>query len=1146
MNKYFRYLFWIVTLPFGSSAQSDSQLIEKMFFVQDSIILDSLSVVESSIVVFEIDSTAYSVDPASAILTWGVKPKVDSVKIKFRTMSVDLDYQFRHKDYRKIELSGTGINNPFKYTAESSQKLNNLSSGLNKNGSLSRGVAFGNNQDLSVNSNLNLQLSGKISDRISVLAAITDDNIPIQAEGNTQQLQEFDKVYMQLFDNNSRLTAGDFQLKNTAPYFLKYYKKAQGGRIQTSFETKTKQENLGLMDLSASGAISRGKFARNVIQGIEGNQGPYRLTGENDEPFIIILSGTERVYIDGKQLTRGQEYDYLINYNTSELTFTARQLITKDKRIVVEFQYSDKNYARSLFQFSDYYKGEKLNLRFDIYSEQDAKNQSLQQDLSDAQINVLTQIGDSTNLAVASSVAEVEFSENQVLYKKIDSLGQEIYVYSTNPDSAIYHLSFSVIGAAMGSYEQKQTTANGRVFEWVGPGNGTYEPLVLLVTPKKKQMISLGGDYQVNEHTVVKFETALSNHDVNTFSKADATDNTGYAFNIGLKNTKQIGKNEGKNYRLNSYIGYEQIQQDFNEIERFRTVEFFRDWNLRNVTLSEMQHISSANLEFAASEKLSLKYFLKSYLSGSEYNAVKNNLDLRYNYRGFRADIKNSLMSSSGLYNSTYLRSKGVVSKSNSWLTIGLRDDFEKNQFFNGSRDSLLANSYQFFEWEAFVANADSSNNKFRIGYTQRENFGTQNNGLNTSSLGKSISLDLGLLKNRKATLSNKTTYRILEIKDSTLTSNKADSTLLNRLEYSLKLFKGAVVSNSFFEIGSGLEAKKDYIFLKVPEGQGVYIHNDLNGDGIADDKNEYEIAPQSLQYQANYIKVFVPTNEYVKIFNNQYSQTLLIRPKAVWGSEKTGIKKFVSRFSNQFSYLIDRKTKKDKIRAAFNPFEREIADSVLVSQNASFRNAFNFNRSNPKFGAGINYYYVKNKILLTNGFEQRTSEYSSANIRWNLSRKFRLNIDGQYGSKENLSDYLITRNFDVDYYSFQPKITFQPGTVFRLALLYEHKNKQNNSENNEKAIYNKGGLEGKYSTAEKGNIITNLNFILINYDYPTNSSLAFEMLEGLQPGNNVTWEIIYQRTLANNLQLNLNYNGRWSDNSKLVHVGGVQVRAFF
>ncbi|MBL4625700.1 MAG: hypothetical protein JKY42_11255 [Flavobacteriales bacterium] len=333
MIRITQYLLLTLLIPLGVNAQRVSGLNKKMYAVQDTIALDSLSLLQNSITLFGIDSSQYKIDAISSELTWKVKPTIDSIQISYRTLIIDLDYEHQHKDIKKIELSGIGHKDPFKYTGSTPQDLDYLSSGLNKNGSISRGVSFGNNQDLSVNSSLNLQLSGKVSDRISVLAAITDDNIPIQAEGNTQQLQEFDKVYMQLYDKNSRLTAGDFQLKNTTPYFLKYYKKAQGGRIQTSFATQQENDKPGLLDLSLSGAVSRGKFARNVIQGVEGNQGPYRLTGENNEPFIIILSGTERVYIDGKQLTRGQEYDYIIDYNTSELTFTARQLLQKTNEL---------------------------------------------------------------------------------------------------------------------------------------------------------------------------------------------------------------------------------------------------------------------------------------------------------------------------------------------------------------------------------------------------------------------------------------------------------------------------------------------------------------------------------------------------------------------------------------------------------------------------------------------------------------------------------------------------------------------------------------------------------------------------------------------------------------------------------------------
>ena len=70
--------------------------------------------------------------------------------------------------------------------------------GVEYSGSYNRGLSLGSNQSLILNSALNLQLSGDLGDGIRITGAITDNQLPVQAEGNTRQIQEFDRLYIEI------------------------------------------------------------------------------------------------------------------------------------------------------------------------------------------------------------------------------------------------------------------------------------------------------------------------------------------------------------------------------------------------------------------------------------------------------------------------------------------------------------------------------------------------------------------------------------------------------------------------------------------------------------------------------------------------------------------------------------------------------------------------------------------------------------------------------------------------------------------------------------------------------------------------------------------------------------------------------------
>ena len=879
---------------------------------------------------------------------------------------------------------------------------------------------------------------------------------------------------------------------------------------------------------------------------MEGSQGPYRLTGNENEPFIMVLSGTEKVYLDGRLLERGQEYDYVINYNSSELIFTPRNPITKDVRIVVEFQYTDQNYARSLFQAGANYQSEKFDFWLNMYSEQDAKNQSLQQELSTNDKILLSEIGDSLELARTQSIDSVGFLDNQVTYKLIDSLGiDSVLVYSVSPDSAIYRATFTNVGLGNGNYVFDRFTAVGRVYRWVasigGILQGDFEPSRLIVTPKKNVMISAGINYRINKKWKIMTEMSTTNYDKNSFSRVNNEDNRAFANKTTIDGLFNLRNDSTSMWEISTGLDFEYRTQYFKEIERYRGVEFDRDWNVRNRNYQGQEvlgHLSGGinHKKFGGVELKAQNFSL-----GDDYQGNRGQLLVDWKKNGLDASIDGSYLSATSDGKNTYLRHKAKVSQEFGQIKIGFEDDHELNQFELG--DALLRpSSYQWYDWKVYLANADSLQNKFTVFYRERYDWKSDSSTLVNAAKARSIGADYNWVTNKTSSLTTLMSYRTLEVKDETLIDQQPENTFLGRIDYRLNLWQNALTASTFYEVGSGLELRKEFLYIEVNAGQGVYTWIDYNGDGIKD-LNEFEIA--QFTDQAQFIRVFTPSNEYVRTYSNEFNQTLFWRPERIWKSKGKALK-LLSRFSNQTRFRVNRKMSEQSSRT-YNPLDREIADTNLISFNSTIRNTVFFNRTNPVFAADYTYSETGSKTLLANGFDARDIRFNALNFRWNLQRKFTINLETEQGLKSSSADYTTGRDFSIQYHKIQPELIYQPNTTFRLSLNARYEEKSNSPEFGGENVYiGDLGLALKWNQIEKGSLNAEVKIVSINYSGTQNNSLAFEMLESLKPGRNYTWNVNYQRNISKNLQISIQYNGRQSENSKTIHSGGVEVRAFF
>jgi hypothetical protein len=1137
------FLFFICL---SALAQTDNRRCFQFRHTQASYVIDSLFVDPATIIATNRygDTLKHTYDFAKRIIRFNQAPDNEPISLCFRLIDLPLSIPGR-----QIMQADTLISRVTLSQITPTLRREELFSmgGIEKTGVLSRGISFGNTQNVFVNSVLNLQMEGKLSENLNLRAAITDQRVPFQPEGNTLQIQEFDKVFIEVYNDNLSLTAGDVVFSNPSSEFLRYYKNVQGGMLRTKYSLGNGMS----AETFAGASLAKGKFSSVLVDALEGVSGPYRLRGPEGERFIIIMANSERVFLDGRLLQRGFDYDYTIDYNLAEITFMPKVLITRYSRIRVDFEYADQNFSRSILAAGHRQSSQRWELSGNYYREMDNRNRPLLQTLSDTDKDLLSQIGNDLNLAVQESASVEPYNANQIQYVQIDTLlvnGQSFRIYKLVEQAAeiVYRVPFTEVGQGNGNYRILPGTRNGRAFQWVAPKNGmpsgNYEPISTLPVPGKREMLSMGAKYKASVFDQLYLEGAISNRDQNLFSELGNDENTGQALKFGLKSEGREWESIRK-YKLSYFADFEYNSSHFSFIDRLRYIEFDRDWSLdlTRALIPGIEQIFNAGFKLEENAERSFLYQFSGRNREELVKGTQHRAALNERLGAFRLRTEGFLMNNSQANrDARWQRGIADISWRNAFLSPGYRIESDRNVVKSAGSDSVIFTAMNFGEHLLYIESGDTAKVKVRLSQSWREDLFPVAGELLADTRARNTSIDLAF-RAENHDLRAVFTYREMENLQIS-GAEKWEETLLGRVDWLASFWDRNIRSELSLLSGDGRELRREFIFLQVATGEGTHTWRDENGDGIQDLNEFYEaINPD----ERNYIKVFVPTDEYTRAFSQQFNYRLNVSMPQSWRREG-GFKGMISRFSNISSFSFDKKTTDSDLSSRFFPGIGEEEDVLSFRQVG--RSSFFFNRSATKYGADFNVLQSKRRGLLTNGYEAFFNTEYRLNLRYNIQGEWNVLLGLIQGEKATESDFLSQRNFNISNRAFRPELVWQPGSQARISGAFMQTERENLLADGaeRRASISEWTLDIRYMKVSKTTLASTFRFMNIDFAGNENTPAGYEMLQALRPGNNLTWNINLTQALISGLQLGLNYDGRKSPGRGMIHTGRMQISALF
>ncbi|KAA0227843.1 hypothetical protein EDS67_14865 [candidate division KSB1 bacterium] len=1100
--------------------------------------------------------TDYHIDYGRAIITWfGNRTDCDSLILNYRVLPLRLPTRlslFQLQPLPQDSLPAAKLElESLVSPAQSTRRgfAQNRGANLVKRGSLTRGLSVGTNQALTVDSGLRMQIAGEIADGVEVIAALTDQNTPIQPEGNTQTLQEIDKVSVQLKSPTFNATLGDFEIAYDGSEFARYSRKLQGARLAVGRSPVNAPAGATNFHFTASGAVSKGQYTTNQFNGIEGNQGPYQLRGDRGQIDIIVLAGTERVWIDGEPMTRGENNDYVIEYANGQITFTRNRLITADSRITIDFQYSDERFRRSLYSAQGALSalGDKVKWQTTLLREGDNKDNPLSFTLGEAEQFALSQAGD--QLAFRDGAVPVT-PPARGSYIRIDSTVM-FYRY-VGSDSGNYNVSFSDVGDGRGAYRFR-SFGN---YEFVGENRGRYLPVILLTPAQRHDVVDNRLLLQPWRGVSLINELALSNLDQNLYSSLDDGDNQGHAWLTALQIEQrplQFGKTNLGQIALQ--LQYRSKDARYRDIDRSDVVEFNRKWNLANSAAISDEDLLESLVTYIPVTGWRWQGSLGSLSRGRSQSSSRweINTSLRrkswpeLNYR--IENIAREETPADSLQNflamdSDWLRQRGNASwKIGRFTPLAGYEAEDRKEIF---ADSL--GGFRFRSVTGGMAVALSRHLSAQASLNERNDDTRTLQGLRPASTSRTQTYGLDLKQWKALALNLNVTHRERTFADATTPATRSD---LADLRLGLTPFRRALNADVHYQITNTQASQQQRVYFKVEQGRGNYRFDP--------EQNEYIPDPLFGDYVLRLVNTeqFIPVAEVRLRSNIRLTFKELLQPWAQQNGESkpsrpSWWKSYLTPISLNTFLRLEEKTKYPEVWEIYRlNLSHFLDDSLTIFGTQSLQQEIYLweNRREQSVRYRLTALRERNNQFLDEGL-RRTQMQHELRLTWALSPKvtsqteLKLNREDRVFDSAGRNDRLVRSKQAEIELSYRPRPALEVANRAGAAFDRDLHETADRPSLRAQALFLRPRVA--YALRGKGRMQGEIEWVSVSAE-PAGQVLPYELAKGNREGTTWRWNFSVEYRVSSNVNFSATYLGRREpDRPQTLHLGKVEMRAFF